>query len=495
MNIVTSKTVSGRVTFQLKDVPLQDIFDITLLSNGLAYEKIGDIYYVMTGKEYEADYGKQFGDRRAVKVFRLHYAVPEKAFDLLDTMKSKIGKVLVDQDSGTVLLMDTPDKIKEAEKALEFLEQKAEVSVFNLQYADAKDVEEQLKAQLDNKKVGSIKADERTNQVIVQTLPGRMEDIGKMITQLDKKTKEVMIEAKIIKIKLGDDKAMGFEWEGMFNTMTEHGMDFLGSHPLYNLYRTGTNFIDSFTEIASEDANLPAGAKTTATEGIYFGRTSSTFSFETLFKFLQTIGETRLLSNPKIAVINNQEARIHVGRREAYITTTTTTGQTTTTTAEEVTFVDVGIQLAVTPTINDEGYISMKIKPEISSVVDVLVTPSSNEIPIVDTSTAETTVLVKDGSTIIIGGLRREEEIVNTEQVPFFSKIPILGNLLKSTTTETERTELLVLITPTIVQGDKLITGDVPAGQQGTKPFKEYVSFEPTGEETQGLSLKPYNNY
>src|SRR3989338_3488405 len=149
-------------------------------------------------------------------------------------------------------------------------------------------------------------------------------------------------------------------------------------------------------------------------------------------KLLSTLGETRLLSNPKLAVVNNQEARIHVGRKEAYITTTTTAGQTTTTTAEDVTFVDVGIQLSVTPTINEEGFITMKIKPEVSSVVDVLVTPSGNQIPIIDTSLAETTVMVQDDATIIIGGLRREQETENAKRIPFLGDIPILGNFFRN---------------------------------------------------------------
>ena len=495
LNIVASKMVTGRVTFQLKNVPLQDIFDITLISNELAYEKIGDIYYVMTEKEYEARYGKKFADTRIVKVFRLNYAVPEKAFDMMETLKSKIGKVLVDQDTGTVLMMDTPDVIRQVEKSLETLEEKSDVSVFNLQYADATDVEEQLKVQLDNKNVGSVRADERTNQIIVQTLPGRMGDIEKMINELDKKTKAVLIDTKIIKIQLSDDYKLGFEWEGMFDTLTDHGMNFLGSHPLEPIYRAGVSFIDQFTQIEEEDDNLPAGAKKTLGEKIYFGRTSGAFSFETAMEFLQTYGETRILSNPKLSVVNNQEARIHVGRREAYITTTTTTGQTTTTTAEEVTFVDIGIQLAVTPTINDQGFITMKIKPEISSVVDTLVTPSGNEIPIIDTSTAETTVLVKDGSTIIIGGLRREEEVITDEHVPFLGTIPIIGNLFGKKSTDKTRTELLVMITPYVISGDKLVTGDMVVGDDGAKPYKEYMAFEPVEEEEVKLQLKPYSSY
>ena len=134
------------------------------------------------------------------------------------------------------------------------------------------------------------------------------------------------------------------------------------------------------------------------------------------------------------------------------VTTTTTTGQTTQTTAEEVTFIDVGIQLAVTPIINDKGYITMKIKPEISSVVDSYTTPTGNIIPIIDTSTAETTVVVKDGSTIIIGGLRREDKTTTHQGIPFLCDVPLIGELFKSRNDDLESTELLILITPTMTR-------------------------------------------
>jgi general secretion pathway protein D len=196
---------------------------------------------------------------------------------------------------------------------------------------------------------------------------------------------------------------------------------------------------------------------------------------DVLVKYLETLGKTQILSNPKLAVVNNQEAKIHVGERQAYVTTTTTSGGQTTTVSEDVSFVDVGIQLFVTPTINDDGYITMKVKPEISSVVDTLLTPTGNKIPIIDTSMAETTVMVKDGKTIIIGGLRKEEKVYDSEQVPFLSSIPILGNLFRNNNMHTERTEILVMITPHIITGDTLIAGDERAF--GTKPGKEYKDY------------------
>jgi type II secretory pathway component GspD/PulD (secretin) len=284
---------------------------------------------------------------------------------------------------------------------------------------------------------------------------------------------------------------------------------FIGSHPLSPVVRAGQSFIDDFTNIRPEDTNAPAGTKSTFSERLFFGATSSNYAFEVLLNFLQTIGDTRLLSNPKLAVINNQEARIHIGRKEAYITTTTTTGQTTTTTAEEVTFVDVGIQLAVTPTINDDGFITMKIKPEVSSVVSTLITPSGNQIPIIDTSLAETTVMVKDNATIIIGGLRRDDEVKIVDQVPYLGKIPFLGRLFRSQTDRKQRSELLVMLTPHIIEGDILETGD--DFHDKAKPYRDYGMAEsdtddPAGKrfverqlaseapELGGMELKPYRN-
>ncbi|MFH1996840.1 MAG: secretin N-terminal domain-containing protein [Candidatus Omnitrophota bacterium] len=477
MNIVTSKLVSGRLSFQLKNVPLKDVFDVTLLSNNLAYEKQGEIFYVMTDKEYQLRFGENFGDARVVKVLRLNYAIPAKAFDLLDALKSKIGRLLVDQDSGTVMIMDTPENIAVMEEALASLESKNDVRIFNLNYATAADVTEKLKSQLDKKNVGSVIGDERTNQVIVQTLPERMNDIKSMITALDKKTQEVMLDAKIVKIKLSDDLNVGVQWEGMFRQLSHMmggtGFYYLGSHPLEPVIREGRVYVDDLTKdsyvspgstayqgIYPTTDNPTAGSKSTGSESIYLGRYHDKKAFETVFKFLQTLGDTKILSNPKISVIDNHEAIIHVGKREAYITTTTTTGQATTTTAEEVTFIDVGIKLSVTPTINEDNYVTLKVKPEISDVIEKLITPSGNEIPIVDTSLAETTVMVKDGTTIIIGGLRKEEKKKTEERVPFLSNIPIFGNLFKDRMNETERTELVVMITPYITGGDDMVTGN-----------------------------------
>jgi Type II secretory pathway, component PulD len=489
LNVIATKDVTGRITLIVDKVKIKNVFDLMLRSNGLAYAKEGGIYNIMTEAEYKAVYGKRFSDIRVVKTFKLQYAIPEQAFSLLDALKSEIGRVLVEPDSGTAMVMDTPDKLEEIEKALATLEQKNLVKVVQLKYAKAKDVEEQLKPQLDAKKVGTIKADERSAQVTIQALPGRMPDVERIIAALDQKTKEVLIETKIIKIRLGNDINAGVKWEGLASMATQWGMTYFGAVPFAPVQKLTDAFINRTALYKSQGQNVGNYANSGLTlNGIpgeqiapgtmHVGIIDEKRDLDATIKYVQNLSDTQIIANPKISVINNQEARVHIGEKQAYVTTTTTTGQSTSTVSEEVTFVDVGIQLAVTPTINDDGYITMKIKPEISSVTSELITPSGNKIPIIDTSMAETTVMVKDGSTIIIGGLRKDEKKKTSTGIPFLSKIPILGMIFKESLDEIERTELLIMITPTIIEGDRLTTGDEKDFKYlPGKDYKKYGDF------------------
>lgn len=513
ISIVATKNVTGRITLIVDSVTIRDIFDIMLRSNDLAYAKQGDIYNIMTETEYKELYGKKFSDIREVKTIRLQYAIPEQAFALVDTLKSDIGRVLVEPDSGTVLIIDTPEKVAEIEDALKKLEEKNVVRIFKLQYARAKDVEEHLKAQLDAKKVGTIKADERANLVVVQALPDRMQDIERLISALDAKTKQVLIDTSIIKVKLTDDLSAGIEWEGLARVGLGLGMTYFGSTPFTAVQAAADAWRSRLDVLKDNQQNVgsypfsgftsdfSSGSKVVPGEAMHVGMVNGQRDFDVLIKYLQTLGNTQILSNPKLAVTNNQEARIHIGERQAYVTTTTTTGQSTSTVSEEVTFVDVGIQLAVTPIINEEGYITMKIKPEISSVVDTLETPSGNFIPIIDTSMAETTVMVKDGASIIIGGLRKEDKVTNDEKFPFLGDVPILGFLFTSKTKSVERTELLIIMTPHIVSGDVITTGDErDVGKKVGKDYKDYDAFtaETDFKSSEGPAeekIRPYREY
>lgn len=500
LNLSISKTVSGRLYLLLNNVPIRDILDIILRSNALAYDTQGDIYNIMTEGEYKTRYGRSFSDARQVKIFQLKYAIPERVFSALDALKSEVGKMLVDQESGMVLVIDTEQSMAKIEDAINSLEQKRNIKVFQLQYAKAKDVEERLKTQLDAKGVGSVISDERSNQLVVQTFPERMDAIGELIKSLDQKTKEVLIVSKIIKVTISDDLAAEVKWEGLFKQMNPIGFlkegndnpkSFIGNHPSSNLARNGTSFIDDFISI-TPTTRPTAGSKNTLTENLIFGQLGED-NIEVLLNLLKTIGSTKVLSSPRISVVNNQEAKIHVGENQAYVTTTTTTAQTGNTIAENVTFVKIGIELSVTPTINDEGFVTLKIKPSISSVTSTLTTPSGNKIPIIDTSEAETTVMVKDKTSIVIAGLRKDDLVNSDKRVPILGDIPVMGILFRSVTKNKDRTELLILLTPHIVEGTRLITGEPDPVITSLKGYRDYaaVAIKPAGKPDQ---LKPASN-
>ena len=488
LNIITTKSVSGRVTLLVTSAVIQDVFDIMVRSNNLAYDQRGDIYNVMTQEEYKILYGKNFSDVRKVKVFYLKYVIPEQAFSMLDMLKSEVGRVMVDPESGNVLAMDSPERLALMEEALKNFEEKNTIKIFKLNYAKAKEVEESLKTQLDTKKVGLIKADERGNQLIVQTLPERMDQIESLIKMLDQKTKEVVIDVSIVKVKISNTLESGVQWEGILDLgLAEKGLQYLGTSPFSavqaanDVYRTRNQVL---SDVGGDVGSIPftgtttsysAGKKSIATQEMHLGVVGHQ-DFDVVIKYLQTLGSTKILSNPKLAVVNNQEAKIHVGAKEAYVTSTTTTGQTTNTVAEQVTFVDIGVLLSVVPVINDDDFINLKVKAEISEVIDTLVTPTGNQIPIIDSSLAETTVLVKDGGTVIIGGLRKEQKVSSSSQMPFFGSIPILGRLFSQKSNSTENSELLIVLTPRLISGEILVSsaGVKNPGQMGFKGMKEY---------------------
>jgi type II secretory pathway component GspD/PulD (secretin) len=520
LNIITTKSVTGRVTLLVENAPIQDVFDIMLRSNNLAYDLQGEIYNVMSQEEYRALYGKDFFDVRKVKVLYLKYIIPEQAFSLLDMLKSEVGRVLVDPESGNVLVMDSPRRIEIMEAVLKDFEEKNTVKVFKLNYAKAKDIEEALKNQLDLKRVGLIKSDERGNQIIVQTLPERMQQIEQLIRELDQKTKEVIVDVNIVQVKLSDELNEGIQWEGLFDWGRKYGLGYLGSYPFSSVQAANDPWrsrLDTWKTVGNvgsypfsgTSTNYSSGKAKIGLEEMHLGVVGKQ-DFDIIFKYLQTLGKTKVISNPKLAVVNNQEAKIHVGQKEAYVTTTTTTGQTTNTVSEQVTFVDVGVIISVVPAINEEGFITLKIKAEINSVMDILITPTKNQIPIIDTSLAETTVMVKNGTTIIIGGLRKEQNVENVSQTPYLGKMPILGQLFRVKSKSKGRTELLIILTPRLISGEMFVLGadkEKIAGESTFKPTKNYLdvkkdeflkSAEPAypslfiPSEKPGLDLKGY---
>jgi type II secretory pathway component GspD/PulD (secretin) len=423
MNIVAGRNVTGRVTIFLKDVDPWDAFEIILAANDLAYERRGEIINVMTERNYEMKYGERYHDKKEVKIIPLKYV---KAVDLsqaLNQVKTNIGRVVVDDISNTLVVMDVPERITQIEKMISEMDRPTRTRVYTLHYAKVSDLKPKIEEAL-TKGIGNVKIDERMNKVAITDFPDNLERISSIIYAFDEKTPEVLIDSKIVEVLLADDTSTGVDWDMLFS-----GVDatISGNFDIISSGSLGGSF----------------------TVGVLSER-----GYSVMMEALQTIAKTRHLSNPRIAVLNNEEAKILIGTKEAYVTTTTTQSDGTATTAESVTFVDVGVNLSVKPTINPDGFVTMKIKPEVSSVDRTLTTASKNVIPIVRTSEAETTVTVKDGRTIVIAGLIEDKTIDTVNKVPLLGDIPLLGRLFRSNKVEVDRTELAIFLTPRIISGD-----------------------------------------
>ena len=437
MNIVVGKNVTGKVTLFLKDVDIIDAFEIIILANDLAYEKKGEIINVMTQRDYELRYGERYQDKKQAKVVQLKYA---KAADLsraLNQIKTNVGKIVVDEASNTVVLIDAPDKIKEMEDFIKDTDLPLKTRVFGLNYAQAEKLSTKVQ-EIITKGVGSIRIDERTNKIVVTDYPDKLKEIENIISAFDEKTPQILIDAQIVEISPKKDAfAMGVDWDYWL----KKNVRLISSLPAPAL--TGVATMPNKLSFGVAAAN-----KTVGNEGEY----------KSILDLLRVIGETKIISSPRIMALNNQEAKILVGTKEAYITSTSSqSGTGSTITSQSVNFVDVGIKLFVTPTANRDGFVTMKIRPEISSAqrTNIISQDQKTEVPIVTTSETETTIMVKDGATIIIAGLKKDKREKEVKKIPLIGDIPLLGYLFRSTKDEVTKTELVIFITPHIVSGEE----------------------------------------
>lgn len=430
MNIIVGKNVRGPVSLFIKDVEIWDAFDIILLANGLAYDKKGDLINVMTQEDYEKIYGFPYKDKKEIETVRLKYAKAKDLVTTLTQIKSDVGKVILDEGSNSLVLMDIPERVEKMKKVVESTDRPLLTKIFTLNYANAEKISDKIKNMV-TQGLGSIKIDERTGKIAITDTPENLAEIEKVIKAFDEKPQQVLIDSQIIELKPSDKFEMGIDWDYWFE----------------KYFRVSAPF-----------------AAVSGTTKLSIGTVGSTVSakgeYKTVIDALRTLGDTKILSSPRIMAVNGQEAKILVGSKEAYLTSATTQVGDSASTTETVNFVDVGIKLFVTPEISREGSIIMKIRPEVSSssYVDFGTATAPKKIPIVTTSEAETTVVVNDGTTIIIGGLRKDEKSETVKKIPILGDIPVIGWFARSTSREIKATDLVILLTPHLISGEKALT-------------------------------------
>ena len=440
------------MTLFLKSVSIKDALDIILISNNLAYQIQKEIIHVMSETEFQEAYGRKFNDQSIVKTIHLQYSKPGYVLSTLDSIKSSLGKIVIDEDTGTVVMIDTPEAIEKMLIAIADMEAPLTPYTYNLQYAKADVVAEKLRTRIEENAVGTITADERSNSIVIRALPDRLNEIVNVVRSLDTQTKEVLVEVQVLQVSFKPQLDYGIDWTLDFLDSSDKNIRKL---KFENVFLDLAN-LTSGDDLYSQYAQIGAGA-------------INADHFVAAIRALKQVNDTKILSSPKLLVANNEEARIHVGDTVPYIVSTTSGTGDNAITSEDVRFIDVGLKLTVTANINDEGFVTMNLISEISGVVAEIESQSGG-IPQVNKTEVETTMMVKDGTTIIMGGLKKDIKRHVKKGFPFLMDIPFLGVMFSSVSDEMDTTEIVILITPHVMTGVEHYED-----KKGTiKPYKNY---------------------
>ena len=319
----------------------------------------------------------------------------------------------------------------------EEIKPKTIMEVINLQYANASIVASTLSKMFNT---SSIQADTATNSVIIKDEENIVSEIKKIINKLDVRTKQVMIEAKIVNATESFSRDLGIQWGGFFSNSAQTNRVF-GISPSSTGFGTsnpGDNFV----------INAPIQTTPVSNLGIIIGSLHKNLRIDLALQLAEQRGQAKIVSSPKILTLDNKRALIRSGAtlriRSIPLGTSVSSGVTAT-----VETINTGVELGVTPQITGDDNITLTVdvqqsEPNYDRKVE--------NIPEIQDQRASTSILLKDGETVVIGGLYRVIEGESVTGIPFLSDIPLIGWLFKSKSKEKRNEELMIFLTPRIIK-------------------------------------------
>jgi len=334
--------------------------------------------------------------------------------------------------------------------------------IYRITYADVKEVEAALKKFVS--KSGSLSANLGTSNIIVTDTESRIKSIDTFISEIDRMTPQILVEARIYDITGTDKLDLGVKWQAGRNTTynTTTGVTGIGTNPTAG--RTDPFYTGVFSSSAGETEH--------STGALRFGWLNDSIDIDVLLKAQQDKINAKLLANPRVLVLDNQTAQIKIITEKPYIELSETSGGGSMGTTK---FREIGVTLKVTPHLTRDDMVRLLLKPEFSVETSQVYTMSvSGESqypqPVVDRRQAETTLLIKNGQTVVLGGLRKKEVSKEVNKVPLLGDLPLIGVLFRFNAESTINSELVVFVTPWIVKQPAL----TPTEQQqfGVTEFK-----------------------
>ena len=319
---------------------------------------------------------------------------------------ARAGGYVLRKDRGIYFVYKPKDRLDSQADRLQ-------VRVFRLKFAKTDKVQEVLGA---IPGIRTIKIHDDTRTVVVEDIPENIAKVEAVIGAVDAPPRQVLIEAKILEVTLTDEMQLGVDWKKLIGGSAS--------------FSTGTNFTTPATGGATFNFQTAVGTN---------------HEFSLALAALQTTTKVNTLSTPKILAVHGKPARVQVGGKTGYSTTVTNLGVTT----QQIQFIDTGTLLDITAFVSDENNIMLNVQPQLTSAV----VPASG-IPDITTTTVATSVITKSGQTVFIGGLIREQVQNTQEKIPYLSKIPLVGQFFGYSDPQVIKTELVVLITPYLLEED-----------------------------------------
>jgi type IV pilus assembly protein PilQ len=358
------------------------------------------------------------------------------------------------QLDGNVLRVATKDTLKrEAEENRDLAKAQAEAAdvvttTRVLSYAKAEDMATTMKKFLSSR--GDVLADARSNTLIIRDIPSVLPVIDNLLRQLDRKSQQVEIEARVVAANRNFSREIGTQFG--FAAATPSGNNILGGAS-----GVGTSpIVRNFPPLPAPPIIVGTGGPSTTsgsiplntnlatavpTSGISYSFSSANFALDFIITAAEDRGVGKLLSKPKVITQNNQKAIVKQGTKIPV--------QTIVNNTVSVQFVDAVLQLEVTPQITADGTVFMDVHVTNDQIDQSI--PRVEGIPAIDTQSAETRVLINDGGTVVIGGIIVSQQRTDIQQVPLVGSLPVIGNLFKHTTISSSSQELLFFLTPRIL--------------------------------------------
>ena len=372
-------------------------------------------------------------------------------------------QIIANERNNSLVMKGNKRPLTEVIRLVEKLDKPATTAdstqVIILKYADATEAANILNALITGRRKTEeseqqseetiIQADPSLNAVVVRTDPGTMGEILDIVEKLDIRRPQVLIEAAIVEVSIDESKKIGIEMAGADARE--------GSVPLISTSLEGVigSLIGGLLpEGESDQVNVLSGLASVSSPTLAAAKIDrDAISFGAVVSALATNSDANLLSTPSILTLDNQEARILVGREVPFRTGSfTTTGDGTSNPFNTVQREDVGVELTVTPHVHNGSEVRLEVAQQITNVINTPVGGNAFADVVTSKRTIETTILAEDRQTIVLGGLIQDDINISNNRVPFVGDIPLFGNLFKARGKQQVKTNLLVFLRPTVLR-------------------------------------------